>query len=247
MKIGELVYSTVKIVAGPHDGTGFIMDFSLKHDEVELVIVTNKHVIEESDNITIGLTIQKPNRHSAIKKLTIANYKEKYIESDDYDLCAISLNATLEEHQTDIKDIVIPHITINDICDNEELLEFDAICDVIVVGYPNGVIDEDNNLPIVRKGINSTPLYSKYQSRNLFVVDAGVFEGNSGSPVYIKNVDGLFRLVGVVQEWDRHYTVAGFYDNGVKKDVYCLIPSGLGIAIQAQEVLKMWGKAKEKW
>ena len=56
---------------------------------------------------------------------------------------------------------------------------------VFFVGYPDDRYDKANNLPLIRTGlISSHPKYD-YNGDPIFIIDAQVFPGSSGSPVYI--------------------------------------------------------------
>ncbi len=52
------------------------------------------------------------------------------------------------------------------------------------IGYPDGLYDELNLTPIARKGITATPLHLDYGGDPAFLIDATVFPGSSGSPVF---------------------------------------------------------------
>jgi hypothetical protein len=62
-----------------------------------------------------------------------------------------------------------------------------------MVGYPNGLADEKNNLPLIRRGITATPFYIDHNGDSEFVVDCACFPGSSGSPVLIVN-EGSYSL-----------------------------------------------------
>lgn len=53
-----------------------------------------------------------------------------------------------------------------------------------MVGFPNGLMDEQNNLPIMRKGILATPFYADHNGQKNFVIDIAAFGGSSGSPIF---------------------------------------------------------------
>lgn len=245
MYLKDLVYSTIKIISDTGEGTGFIIDFSLNPNCKSLVIITNKHVIDKSQDIMFMLTIQKTNNSLDYERFEIKNVLSKCILSDRYDLCAISIDEVYKESQLKNEKIVIPCITINDICSEEDLFEYGPITDVFVIGYPDAFVDLANNLPMARKGITSTPLYSNYDNRDVFVVDAGIIKGNSGSPVYSKNDDGVCRLVGVVYEEKRNRVEAGYVEDGERKEINCYIQTGMGLAIKSYEIFKLWQKRKE--
>ena len=63
----------------------------------------------------------------------------------------------------------------------------DAIEDILFIGYPSGIYDQANNLPITRRGLTATPLYVDYDGKPMFLIDASVFPGSSGSPVFLYN------------------------------------------------------------
>lgn len=66
---------------------------------------------------------------------------------------------------------------------NEE--ELSVAENVYFVGYPDNRYDMANNLPLIRTGmIASNPKYD-YNGNPTFIIDAQVFPGSSGSPVYI--------------------------------------------------------------
>ena len=79
----------------------------------------------------------------------------------------------------------------------KESEDFDAIEDVLFVGYPNGIFDQKNHLPIMRRGITASPYNVDFNGSKKFLIDAQVFPGSSGSPVFIKEQNlrnGTLRL-----------------------------------------------------
>ena len=239
-----MIYSTVKIVTDSKDGTGFIVDFSLNKNFKELVLITNKHVVENESDFKIVLSLQTFEKKIERKSYVLKDFRKKYVEDDRYDLCAISLDIISEDILKNQEKIVAPHITLNDICGPDELNSIDAIIDVYVVGYPFGFIDDTNNLPVVKKGITSTPLYSDFEGMAKFLLDAGIMPANSGSPVYFRNDDGVFRLVGIVYLHDGHFLECIGKD---QERSYVNIPTGLGVAIKSSVIFEIWKQAKENW
>ena len=95
--------------------------------------------------------------------------------------------------------------------DSSRIEAFEPLEEIIFVGYPIGLYDERNLLPITRQGITATHPGIDYQGRPIFLIDASVFPGSSGSPVFLHkpglSLDGqqlsLTRsnvLLGVVAE-----------------------------------------------
>ena len=73
-----------------------------------------------------------------------------------------------------------------------ELAKYGVFQEVKFVGYPIGIWDEKNNLPIMRRGMTATDPAIDYNGRGEFLVNAAVYPGSSGSPVYIANETSWF-------------------------------------------------------
>ena len=63
--------------------------------------------------------------------------------------------------------------------------------DIIFVWYPDWIYDKANNRPIVRKGLDGISVKYNFEGKPLFLIDASVYGGASGSPVYLYS-NGLF-------------------------------------------------------
>lgn len=57
----------------------------------------------------------------------------------------------------------------------DKLKNLSALEEIIMVGYPIGIWDHVNNMPIFRKGITATHPSLDYQGRKEFLVDAACF------------------------------------------------------------------------
>ena len=83
---------------------------------------------------------------------------------------------------------------------------------ITFIGYPNGIWDEINLLPVVRQGTTATAYYYDFQGEPKFLIDASVFPGSSGSPVFIYkfgsytkrngnlHVGSLLLFIGIIAE-----------------------------------------------
>jgi len=65
-----------------------------------------------------------------------------------------------------------------------------GIEEIIMIGYPAGIWDKYNNMPIIRRGMTATHINQDYENRPEFMIDAACFPGSSGSPVFLYNIGG---------------------------------------------------------
>jgi hypothetical protein len=73
-----------------------------------------------------------------------------------------------------------------DLCLTQEQAEdLDAMEVVTFIGYPSGIFDTQNLLPIARRGMTATPISVDYRGSSSFLIDGAVFPGSSGSPVFL--------------------------------------------------------------
>jgi hypothetical protein len=96
---------------------------------------------------------------------------------------------------------VVP-ITPDDL-DTSEHDDIDVVRPILFVGYPNGMFDHKHFTPIVRQGAIATPPELDFNDEPVFLIDASVFPGSSGSPVfsYARSFKGQIvsvKLLGVI-------------------------------------------------
>jgi Trypsin-like peptidase domain len=58
--------------------------------------------------------------------------------------------------------------------------------DVVVIGYPLGFYDTFNKLPVLKTGLLNTPVGTKYNGEDAFLLDFKYYEGSSGSLIISK-------------------------------------------------------------
>jgi len=68
-----------------------------------------------------------------------------------------------------------------------ELEDLNVFEDTVVVGYPDGLWDARNNLPIFRRAATATHPTVDYQGEPKFLIDCAIYPGSSGSPVFLYN------------------------------------------------------------
>lgn len=188
----QLLYTTVPIYAKNRNGnlssgTGFIFSI-IEQDKSIPLLITNYHVLEDAVAGFVELHIAE-NELPSEKSIRI-QFNENIINGNrlgSLDLIAIPLASTLNELKK--KDIQIFYRTVDQsiIPKDEQIEYFAAIENVTFIGYPSGLYDNVNKLPIIRQGITATPIWNQFNGESVFLIDAGVFPGSSGSPVFIYN------------------------------------------------------------
>lgn len=194
---GDTVINGVKGEFGSQ-GTGFFFNFEIDSSLIP-AIVTNYHVIHNTDTGILRFTemgmLNRPMYGSIIEE-KISNFSNKWIKHPTQDLAILPLAPILEGIYKRTGKITffrccseqyIPDSTISN--------EISAIEEVIMIGYPKGIWDSKNNLPIVRKGLTATSYFVDYLNNKQFLADIPIYEGSSGSPILILN-SGIYSPKG---------------------------------------------------
>jgi len=193
----NLLFTTVRIEATlPNKllsiGTGFIFDY-VKDDKHYMFIVTNKHVVNEATEGILAFNLSDGEKPilGKIFSITLPNFSGRWIghKQEDIDVAVMPFASVLNELSKKSVKIFFRSITPNLIPEDKVLKEdIDAIEDILFVGYPSNIYDTKNLLPVVRKGITATPISVDFEGKAAFLIDASIFPGSSGSPVFLCNV-----------------------------------------------------------
>nr|DAV15193.1 MAG TPA: Trypsin-like peptidase domain [Bacteriophage sp.] len=276
MSMGEqLVHSTIRITCILGDGristgTGFFFNFCDDGSTCVPTIVTNKHVIAGAQRGFLRFSVQGeegkciPQQYYDVE---VENFEQACIKhpSENVDLCILPIAKIMgETNKIGIKPFYVA-LSKDLIPSAEQLKSIEPIEDVVMIGYPDGIWDEQNNRPIVRKGITATHPGIKFNGANEFMLDIACFNGSSGSPAFIYNQgsystrDGLaignrLLFIGIVYAVAQHRVAGeiGFYPMptvNTRPVPVTDIPNNLALAIQAEALLefeKMFEKAKRR-
>jgi hypothetical protein len=199
LSVGEkLFYSTIKLTSlkdgkSVSTGTGFFFAFAKGPDTKVPTIITNKHVIDGYDEIVALFHIEKDGKPSGeIAHVIIELNEQTVIRHPDAstDLCALLIGGIMHQAQTEKKNVFYCEITSDEIPKGDDWSLFDGMEEVTMLGCPNGLSDEVNNLPIARRGITASPLSKDYNGKREFLVDMACFPGSSGSPIFVYDRNG---------------------------------------------------------
>lgn len=204
----QMFFSTVRITIPSTDGksnsigTGFIVSVALKQEgKFGFFLVSNKHVYGDP-NRTIILNFHKLRSGSDEPDLgqtfsvRIENFSAHYYEhpNPQIDLACINVSAFCgRDNGVYSKHI---HAEFFEPIAPEKLFPGS---EVSFIGYPDNRFDVVHNLPILRKGYLATLPTVDFNGLKQVLIDAQVFPGSSGSPVFVV-VEGRYRLLGVVTQ-----------------------------------------------
>lgn len=263
--IEQLAHCSVRIETtlkgcGSACGTGFFMNFLQTETEAIPAIITNKHVIANSDTGKFHLTLAKPDGFPDLgnhQQFTLPNFESLWIQHPDpsVDLAAFLIGPLLNHvQQSGVRPFFVPLQTTL-IPSDTERQDLSTMEDVVMIGYPSGIWDAVNNLPVIRRGITATHPSIDWNGKTEFLTDIASFPGSSGSPVLLANIGGYMdnkgntfmgthriRLLGI------HYAGAMHTATGEIKIVtaptstaaipFTQIPNNIGVAINSRRLLE---------
>lgn len=259
----QLLYSTVRIETilkngGISTGTGFFYRFADSGAEHIPAIVTNKHVIRGADKGKFVLTKRSEDGSPIVSEhftIELSNFEDRWIQhpNPEVDLCAMPIAPLL--YEATLNNILFFFIMIDQslIPNEEELAELTALEDIVMIGYPNGIWDSVNNMPVIRRGITATHPNLNYNGRTEFMIDAACFPGSSGSPVFLYNIGSYttktkgtiigpsrIKFLGVLYAGPQHIVAGKIQVVTIPTSEQPIslsgIPNNLGLVIKAQRL-----------
>lgn len=196
----QLYFSTLRIETqdmsgNSYSGTGFFFNYKLDEKKVIPIIITNKHVVKGMAIGMFRLTKADLNGEPVYKdhyQIQIGQFEKQWIFHPDesVDLCIFPLAQIVNIAAAQGISLFYKTFDESLIPNKEQQNSLDAVEEILMVGYPNGLWDSVNNMPLVRKGITATDIKLDYEGRKEFIIDAACFPGSSGSPVLICDVGG---------------------------------------------------------
>ena len=155
----QLLFTTVRIETTSSaglsgTGTGFIFTYT-KASRNYPFIVTNKHVVKDTQTGQFVLTQaidEKPNIGVGCI-VRINEFEGAWFGHPDenIDVAVAPLNVILNAAQQNNTELFFRSIGSELIPSDENINGLDALEEVVFVGYPNGIWDEKNLLPILRR------------------------------------------------------------------------------------------------
>ncbi len=224
-------------------GTGFLVSIKKNDKESYIVLVSNKHVF--SDTLRdVNLVLHEKNEDgtpklTSHKAITFTNYSSLYFTPSDTDLDLAALNITpaLLDGSVYYKQLEMEMFAT--------FSETDLIPggDVWFVGYPENRFDTLNNMPLMRRGYIASVPNLNFNGKSQFVIDAQVFPGSSGSPVF-GTASGQFKFLGVVTQTMIRNNLLQIQQASISPTVQETL--GLGIVIKSTDVKSFLEEIKIK-
>lgn len=244
----QLFFTTVYIETTYGDGsmgvgTGFIYNVELDVDEPEPkfvgLVVTNKHVIKGADRAAIRFFAGKDDEAfepllGEAHTVTIPSPETLFTghPNPDIDVTVASHVPWINELRNQGDNVFFRGITSSLAMNDENAQTLDALEEVTFIGYPNGLYDHVNYLPIARRGHTATPPSVDYGGQPMFLVDASVFPGSSGSPVLLVDSGMFTTRTGDVMAGHR-MMLLGVMAAVYQRDVPVLqVPTGMGAVVE---------------
>lgn len=209
----HFLFITVRLEAIAADGstslgTGFFFNAARPSEQSRIYLCTNNHVLENCIRVRVRVHIapkpQEPWQFSIENEqwLTIDNPNNIWVPHPDptIDLCAASLSSLIQIVGP-VTNLYYATLTSAAIPSPEEENRFPAVMQIAMIGYPTGLWDEQNNLPLIRRGTTASHPSIDFDGRAEVVIDMACFPGSSGSPVVFHDLQyfaSAVRFLGVL-------------------------------------------------
>lgn len=213
----QLLFSTARLECELNDGdrstgTAFFFQYRIDQQRTLPLLVTNKHVVRGAkvgyfhlhEAVQNGDQPSTPSLNSF--QVTIQDFEKAWFmhPASDVDICVMPFEPIRQQAHSQGKAVFSRSLDDSMIPSKDVLSGLLAMEDVVMVGYPIGLWDSVNNLPILRRGITASHPVVDFQGKQRGVIDMACFPGSSGSPVLILN-EGAYATRGGLVAGTRFY------------------------------------------
>lgn len=264
----RLLFNTLRVDTVLDDGsegsgTAFVVSHAHARGSSSF-IVTNRHLVE---GVRRGGLVFTQKRHGQPLlgqrfQLNIDDFPQAWFGHPDpaVDLAIVPLRPLEQAANAQGVELYYHAIDSRLVPDAAATRALDALEEVLFVGYPSGVWDQVNLMPIMRRGTTATPMALDFEGRAEFLIDAAVYPGSSGSPVFVYLPDGLpsgqsagkrFLFAGVVAavffREEAHQLVAAPVPANHRGTVMGSEMIDLGLVIKSQAVVDVIHAYLRRW
>lgn len=197
---------------GVSTGTSFVFRDTTAPAAHQLFLVSNKHVIQDAETAYFFFTPKDSNGNPQLGepfflKSDMFSGQWHGHPNEDVDIAVMPLSWQLDMLERGGQTAHLNPVTTDDVAGENLLENLDISSPVLFVGFPNGMFDEKHYLPIFRRGYVATSPELDFNSDPVFLIDASVFPGSSGSPVFTVGDD----LIGGTPPWKFLGVIAAVY------------------------------------
>lgn len=209
----QYLFTTVPVETVDRDGarglgTAFFFEM-LDEGGEPAYLITNKHVIAGAARAHLCLHTATAGRRAkrlllgTTESLTIDEPESVWLDHPDpeVDLCALSVAQLQALAGGKLDNLFFRSMSAAGIPTPEEESGYPAVLRVAMIGYPIGLWDKQNNLPVIRTGNTASHPAVDFDGRPEVMIDMACFPGSSGSPVVFDDrpyFAGAYRFLGVL-------------------------------------------------
>jgi len=202
----QLMFNTVRIVSklpsgSTKTGTGFLASVEQNNSTFPFIL-TCQHCLKDAVEVHLSCVSANAKGEPDFGNVQIWRLDKSLFSLAQphrtHDVAAIPFGPILNQAASVGQPIFHRELKLENFikdCEKEELTAFEQI---VFVGYPLGLHDTKNALPLLRVGYSASPIWSDFEQEPRFLIDAEVFSGSSGSPVFILNEGTYTSRKGIV-------------------------------------------------
>lgn len=196
----QLLLNTCRVQATENGavstGTAFFWDDSDDSESSVPFVVTARHVVENADTIVTWVLKEDSHGDPLLGQAVRVNLPKPqdwtFHPDSEVDIAVVPFAPAVQVLRRRGITLAVKYVGRSFIIPSDELDDYDAVESISFVGYPNGLYDSASDLPVIRRGVTASLLHLHWNGRPQFLVDASVFPGSSGSPVFALS-EGTYR------------------------------------------------------
>lgn len=189
-------------------GTGFLVRKPLDNGQIKILVFSNKHVFwgkkdKENPNAKKQLRItfhkKEPNGDHNLGTTTVITFYLDRTQGEYHEHPESVVDVACVDISKVYNETVIANLPLN----VNDFVGFDMSSlvvgqKIIFVGYPQGFFDIKNFLPVARFGMIASIPSIDFNGEKQILIDAPVFPGSSGSPVFFTDASNMYKLLGII-------------------------------------------------